>query len=288
MSASTMYEEVTYQSDDGLTLYARDYPKHPPAQTLLCMHGLTRNSSDFEPLCDYLHQEYRIVSVDQRGRGRSQYDPNIDNYQPARYVQDMFTLIEHLGLDKPVLVGTSMGGLMAMIMQATQVDGFAGLILNDIGPEVNPAGLARIASYVGKSEPVSNWDEAVSQVKLTNQAAFPAYSDDQWRAFAARLYRENDQGVPVLQYDSSIAKPMDDGNTEAVAPDLWPVFEACRSLPVLVIRGELSDILHPDCVSRMHDRHPGMQSVEVPGVGHAPMLDEPLAVDAIQRFLQEL
>ncbi len=153
----TDYRDLWYQSPDGLKLYARDYPG-PAGSTLppaLCMHGLTRNSADFAALADQLSASRRVLSVDQRGRGLSDYDSNTNNYTPATYVQDMFALLDGEGIDRVVLVGTSMGGLMSFLMAAMQPERIAAMIINDIGPEIDPTGLARIQGYVGKSGSVT-------------------------------------------------------------------------------------------------------------------------------------
>ena len=156
------YTDVWYQSTDGLKLYARDYPCRAGGvaqkATILCMHGLTRNSADFAGLAEHLSERFHVLSVDQRGRGRSEYDSVTSNYTPIIYVQDMFTLLDHLGLGEVILVGTSMGGLMSMLMAAMQPGRVRAIVLNDIGPELDPRGLERIKSYVGKSRPVSNWE----------------------------------------------------------------------------------------------------------------------------------
>ncbi len=282
----TDYRDLWYQSPDGLKLYARDYPG-PAGSTLppaLCMHGLTRNSADFAALADQLCAGRRVLSVDQRGRGRSDYDSNISNYTPATYVQDMFALLDGEGIDRVVLVGTSMGGLMSFLMAAMQPERIAAMIINDIGPEIDPAGLARIQDYVGKSGPVTTWDEAVAQQKAINGIAFPDFTEQQWQDFTRGLYRE-ENGAPVIAYDPAIAQPMSDQDSGAVPPDLWPVFEAITAIPMLVVRGATSDILSPGCVARMRELDPDLQVVEVPNRGHAPMLDEPAAQSAITGFL---
>ena len=285
----TDYRDLWYQSPDGLRLYARDYPG-PAGATLppaLCMHGLTRNSADFAALADRLSQQRRVLSVDQRGRGRSDYDSNIANYTPATYVQDMFALLDGEGIDRVMLVGTSMGGLMSFLMAAMQPERIAAMLINDIGPEIDPAGLARIQDYVGKSGPVSSWDEAVAQQKAINGIAFPDFTEEQWQDFTRGLYREQN-GVPVIAYDPAIAQPMSDQDSGAVPPDLWPVFQAITAIPMLVVRGASSDILAPSCVARMRELNPALQVAEVPNRGHAPMLDEPAARAAIDDFLQSL
>lgn len=285
----TEYQDLWFESGDGLQLFARDYPGpggagQPP---LLCMHGLTRNSADFAGLAAHLAPRRRLLCVDQRGRGRSAYDPVAAHYTPATYVQDMFGLLDGQRIDRVVLVGTSMGGLMAFMMGVIQPQRIAGMVINDIGPEVDPTGLARIKSYVGKTAPVSTWEQAIAQQRAINGLAFPDFSDAQWRAFTRGLYRDED-GVPVLAYDPAIAQPIAAEQANAVPPDLWPMFESLDSIPMLVLRGESSDILARACVERMRACHPGLFHVEIPDRGHAPMLDEPEALAAIDSFLGEI
>ena len=282
------YQDIYYQSQDGLRLYARDYAHGSPKATILCMHGLTRNSADFEGIANHLAPDYRLVVVEQRGRANSEWDPTPENYQPAVYVQDMFTLLDQLQLDSVVLMGTSLGGLMSMIMSAMQPERIRAVIMNDIGPVVNPAGLERIKGYVGKSGPVANWDDAIAEQQSINGREFPDFSDAQWLGFVKALYRENADGVPVLAYDPAISKPMLEDQDSAVPPDLWPAFDALKPLPTLVIRGELSDILARDCVSEMRSRKPDLVFAEIPNRGHAPILDEPGSIAAIDQFLGEV
>lgn len=279
------YQDIWYQSSDGLTLYARDYRHPDPAATLLCMHGLTRNSADFDGIANHLAGRYRLVVVDQRGRGRSQWDSDTGNYQPAVYVQDMFKLLDELELDRVGLVGTSMGGLMSMIMAAMQPVRVGSVILNDIGPVINPAGLERIKGYVGKSSAVTSWEEAVAQNRDINGREFPDFSDADWLRFTRALYVEDDSGVPVLAYDPAIAQPMAEDQDAAVPPDLWPAFAALAEIPTLVVRGAMSDILAPECVAEMLARKPDLQVAEIDNRGHAPILDEPAAIAAIDAFL---
>lgn len=285
------YRDHYYQSTDGLRLYARDYPcrdeSNADPSAVLCMHGLTRNSADFAGLADHLSNTFRVISVDNRGRGLSEYDTNVDNYTPATYVQDMFTLLADLDIDKVILCGTSMGGLMSFIMAAMEPARVRGMIINDIGPEVAQEGLDRIKAYVGKSEPVSNWQQAIAQAQEINAAAFPDFSDEQWDEFTRGIYRD-EGGVPVLAYDPAISQPMSDEQSAAVPPDLWPLFEASASIPMLLLRGESSDILAPDCVASMLEKHPGLQFVEVPNRGHAPTLNEAVSRAAIDAFLSAL
>lgn len=285
------YTDYWYQSNDGLRLYARDYrcqnEDNLEPTTVLCMHGLTRNSSDFAGLADHLCERYRLIAVDQRGRGQSEYDSVIANYTPLTYVQDMFTLLDKLAVARVILVGTSMGGLMSFLMSAMQPERVCAMIINDIGPELDPRGLQRIKDYVGKAAPVRNWTEAVAQTRAINGVAFPDFGEEQWMDFARGVYREQN-GVPVLAYDPAIAQPIADEESGAVPPDLWSVFESSREIPMLVVRGAESDILSRDCVDGMRSRRTQLQVAEVPLRGHAPTLTEPASRVAIDTFLAAL
>ncbi|MAZ89646.1 MAG: alpha/beta hydrolase [Cellvibrionaceae bacterium] len=282
----TTYKNIYYQVSDGLQLYARDYNQADSDQVLLCMHGLSRNSADFEPLCSLLSDHYRMIVVDQRGRGLSQWDENPERYQLPTYVADMWSLLDQLGLDKVTLIGTSMGGLMGMVMAAEKPDRIQGLVINDVGPEVAPQGLARIMSYVGKAKPIRNWGDAIEQTQAINQVCFPSFTQQQWQAMAERLYREDSEGVPVPSYDPKISQPIASDEAAAVPPDLWPLFEQLR-VPMLAIRGQLSDLLSAECFARMQEVQPATALAVVEGVGHAPVLDEPQAIAAIRGFLTE-
>ncbi|PHR91762.1 MAG: alpha/beta hydrolase [Robiginitomaculum sp.] len=282
------YEDVYYQSEDGLRLYARDSGSVSSAQTLLCMHGLTRNAADFAKIAERYRDKYRVVSVDQRGRGRSAYDPNSQNYQPDVYCRDMFRLIDHLELGNIVAIGTSMGGLMAMIMAATQPDVFKGVVLNDIGPVVDPVGIARIQSYVGKVGPFANWAEAEASIKGQGQDVFPDYTDADWADFARRVCEERSDGRVHFAYDKAISAGAKSDAPSIVPPDLWPAFKFLVGTPMLVVRGATSDILARKTVEEMQACHPNLKAVDIPRVGHAPMLDEPVAVTALDDFLEGL
>ena len=283
------YHDHWYTSADGLRLYARDYPGPGDDKLLpvLCMHGLTRSSMDFASIAGHLAASRRVISVDQRGRGKSDYDPVASNYMPPTYVGDMFKLLDELEISECLVIGTSMGGLMAMIMANMQPQRFRAVVLNDIGPELDPEGLDRIKNYVGRSREIRTWDDAVAQTREINEVAFPRYTDAEWLRFTRGLYKEVD-GVPVLAYDPAIAQPMLEADSNAVPPDLWPLFEGMAALPMLLVRGALTDLLAMDCVEKMETISPGLEVVQVPDRGHAPMLDEPVAVDAIERFFARI
>lgn len=280
------FEEVRFPSADGrLTLFARDYPgKGAP---LVLLHGLTRNSADFSELAGSLAGRFRVIVPDQRGRGRSGRDDDPAGYALPMLCADTLGLVARLGLERPVLIGTSMGGLMAMGMAAANAAGYRGIILNDVGPEVEAAGLARISAYAGKVEAIASWDDAAAYARRINGAAFPQYDDAQWLAFARRTFREDDSGALALDYDPAIAGA-GTGTPGAPPPDLWPVWDALAQLPILAIRGAASDILSSATLERMAARHPGLKTCTVAGIGHAPMLDEPEAVAAIEQFLEHV
>ena len=280
------YREHRYAAaSGGLTLFARDYGGDGPP--LLLMHGLTRNSADFEPLAAVLAPRWRLVVPDQRGRGLSDSDPAPANYRPDVYVADMFALLDGLGIERCGLIGTSMGGLMAMIMGAMQPARISAMVLNDVGPELDPAGLARIAGYVGGGTSFADWDEAAAACAAINASAFPGFGPDDWLAWARRTCREDAEGRVSFAYDPAIARGFE-GEGEVAPTDLWPLWDALSPLPVLAIRGALSDLLAPATVQTMAARHSGpFSSIEVSGRGHAPLLDEPAALAAIETFLAE-
>ncbi|MDA8961730.1 alpha/beta hydrolase [Congregibacter sp.] len=288
-NSDSQYSDVWYESADGLRLYARDYPGPDSSQLLpvLCMHGLTRNSADFAGIAAHLAKTRRVVSVDQRGRGLSAYDSNPANYTPVTYVGDMFTLLDKLAIDKMLVIGTSMGGLMSMLMANMQPERFAAVVLNDIGPELDPVGLARIKNYVGKHREIRSWDDAVAQTREINEVAFPRYTDEEWLRFTKGLYREID-GVPQLAHDAAIAQAILEADDNAVPPDLWPLFANMAAMPMLLVRGAVTDLVAMDCVEKMQELAPGLQVVNIPERGHAPMLDEPLAVEAIEGFFSSV
>ncbi|MDZ7670507.1 MAG: alpha/beta hydrolase [Gammaproteobacteria bacterium] len=282
------FEDRWVTTGDGLKLYARDYPNDSAPFTVLCLHGLTRNSADFEDLAQVLARHYRVVVMDQRGRGRSDNDPTPANYHLGTYVADTLTLLDALKVDDAALIGTSMGGLMSMVLGSTAPQRFRGMVLNDIGPVVEAAGLERIRGYVGRGGSAAGWDEAVEQIRANNAAAFPNLSDQEWLAFARRLYRERSPGELEPAYDPAIAEPMNADTTAAVPGDLWELFDTLADMPMLVLRGELSDILSAETVAEMARRKPGLQYLEIPQRGHAPLLSEAPAVRGIEDFLREL
>lgn len=279
------YIDVFYQSDDGLRLYARDYPGPTvDAPVILCMPGLTRNSKDFSDLANELQQSRRVICADQRGRGRSARDTDPSRYHPGRYARDMRTLLDVLHIPRLVVIGTSLGGLMALLLMASEPQRIQAAVLNDIGPEIDPRGVARIAAYVGKTAPATTWDEAARQTMLINGEALADFNNDNWHAMARDLYVQ-EGSAPILDYDPAIAEGV---NAGTAAPNLWPLFDSVGERPMLVIRGQTSDILSMETLAEMSRRLPQLISLNIAGRGHAPTLNEPNARLAISRFLDGL
>lgn len=280
------YRERWVSAQDGLRLYARDYGDPlAPAPPLLCLTGLTRNSKDFNDLAQRHAARRRVVCPDYRGRGRSAYDPDWRNYQPEVYVRDLMALLAALSLHKVVICGTSLGGLLAMGLSVATPSALAGVILNDVGPELNPGGLSRILEYVGVDKPQGDWDGAIAHLKQLFGADSLA-GEAKWRSFAEATYRRRDDGLLHYDWDTALAKPLlaDRGQV----PDLWRLYGALKRVPVLAIRGERSDVLSEATFARMAELKPDLIQVTVPEVGHTPELDEEPAERAIDGFLESL
>lgn len=289
MAPSISFQERRWTSRDGLSLYARDYPGSgdEPGLPVICLHGLTRNSKDFEDIAPLIvGWGRRVIAPDVRGRGQSDRDPNPNNYQPKIYARDMVEMMAALQIPRAVFLGTSMGGIITMTLMAIRPKAIAAAMLNDVGPAVGPEGIARILSYAGKPAEIRNWDDAADYVRRTNGIAFAHYGDADWHRFARRTFRQGKDG-PELDYDPAIgvalAKPIP-RSAGWIAGLLFRLL--ARRRPTLLIRGGMSDIISRDIADRMQRMAPGMKRVDVPGVGHAPMLDEPEAVDAIRNFLR--
>jgi pimeloyl-ACP methyl ester carboxylesterase len=281
------FNEYRWRSHDGLSLYSRIYDEAPPqALTVLCLHGLTRNSRDFERLAPHLASRFRVICPDLRGRGLSGWDSNWHNYQPSVYVTDLTALVKALPIERMAIIGTSLGGILAMMLAYVAPETMAGLVLNDIGPEIAPAGAERIRGYAGRLPPVSRWDEAVAQLREVYGSAWPGLSDSMWAELARRSYREDTHGAPVLDVDPKVGDAM--RASPSPAPTLWPLFGAIKGVPILAIRGARSDILSEETFARMQREKPDLERLEVAHRGHVPLLDEPECLAAIDVFLAPL
>lgn len=284
----TDYAEKTFRSKDGLELYYRDYAGPTEARhTLLCLPGLTRNSRDFEDLAAYLSQKDRVLCIDFRGRGKSAYAADPMTYQPPTYVQDVNELLKIENVTEAVFIGTSLGGLVSMLAANVIRHRVKAIVLNDVGPDIDPEGLDRIKTYLGKVTVLDSWEDVVAGIKFLNGHVYPDWADDQWLSMARKLCVEDAGGKIRADYDTNIAVPFD--NVAPVATrDLWPFFAALKGFPVLAIRGETSDILSNDTFNKMKHVYPDLRQAVVPRIGHAPYLMEPEALSAIESLLDGL
>lgn len=283
-AAYTMGE---WTSADGLTLRYRDYPGPADRPPVLCIPGLTRNARDFEPIAAAFAGEWRVICADLRGRGQSDYAKDSATYNPLQYVSDIAALFEQTGIDRIVALGTSLGGIVTMLLAAQAPERIAAAVLNDIGPEVEPAGLARIRDYVGQGRSFPTWMHAARGLREQGAVAYPDYAISDWLRLAKRLMVVGSSGRVVFDYDMKISEPFN-APPPAEPVDMWPAFRALAGRPVVAVRGALSDILSAATLKRMGKEVPGLEVVTLPRVGHAPTLEEPEAQAAIGRLLAKL
>jgi len=276
-----------WESNDGLKLHYRDYAGGASRPPILCIPGLTRNARDFEGVAERLAGDWRLICVDLRGRGESGYAKDPMSYVPLTYLQDLEALIATLRLERFVLFGTSLGGLMTMLLAASDKERIAGALLNDIGPVVETRGLEHIRSYVGRSQNWPTWLHAARFLAEAQADRYPDWKLDQWLVYAKRLCKLTPAGRIVFDYDMRIAEPFKLPGGES-GFDLWPAFRALAGIPSLVVHGEISDLLSAGTVARMKDEVSEMESVTVSNVGHAPTLDEPEAAAAIDALLERV
>ena len=280
------YQDGTWTSPDGLRLHYRDYPGDPERTPVLCVPGLTRNARDFAALAERLAGERRVIVAELRGRGESAWASDPMTYVPPVYAGDVRALIGELGIGPVALFGTSLGGIVAMLLGAIDPALLAGVLLNDIGPVLEPDGIARIVAYVGGATVWPDWEAAAATQAAVHGPAYPDYGSAEWLAMARRLCRETADGI-VLDYDPAIAAPFSVPPPDPT-PDPWPLLDGLADKPVLLVRGGLSDILGAATAARMAERLPGMELVEIPRVGHAPTLGEADCARAIARLLARI
>jgi pimeloyl-ACP methyl ester carboxylesterase len=287
-----VFAEQEVRASDGLRLYYRKYPGDPQRTAVLCLPGLTRNSRDFEALAPHISSVSRrsVVALDLRGRGHSASDPEWRNYRPEIYVRDVLAVLDAAGLQRVIVIGTSLGGIVGMLLASLHRTRTAGLVLNDIGPALEVAGMLRIASSAGTARTVTTWTEAAADARAANAAVYPEFTDADWMTFARRVYREDSPGRIIRDVDPNVGRAVREpaGVPTGAVPDFWGAFDALDGLPLLCLRGELSDLLSAATVARMAERHAGMKSIEIPRRGHAPTLDEPESRAAIDAFIKQL
>jgi pimeloyl-ACP methyl ester carboxylesterase len=283
------FRERFFTSQDGLRLYFRDYGgggaggRDRPA--VLCLPGLARNSKDFHHVAQRLAFERRVVCPDYRGRGRSDYDPNWRNYEARTYVGDLRHLLAALNLHRVVVIGTSLGGMLAMALAVAAPQALEGAVINDVGPEVDAAGLGRIVRYIRGCRPQPDW-EAAARYLRQSMPNLSIETNEDWIKLARNTYRERDDGLLHPDWDANLAKPL--LRKREPPPDLWPLFRALRPVPTLALRGGASDVLSAETFARMKAEKPDLVQVTLAGVGHPPFLGEPEAVAAIDAFLASL
>ena len=277
---------IDVRTADGLRLYAET---HGPAKSkltpLLCLAGLTRNAKDFEPLLTWLPRNRTIVAMDYRGRGRSDWSKDWKTYHPLQELEDAIALLDQLAIERVAVLGTSRGGIVAMLMAAVHGPRLVGALLNDIGPRIETAGLLRLARTVGQANAFADWSAATAALKEMTPG-FATLSEREWGAFARRIFRAEPSGVRY-DYDPGVARglPMLTADTVGALPELWTQFAALGTKPTAVLRAEHSDFLSADTVDRMKAVHPGLLTKTVAGRGHVPFLDEPECRSTITEWL---
>ncbi len=286
MSEEKSFQEIYWESDDGLKLHARDYPSDSDKTPVICVPGLTRNARDFDHLGAVFDGARRIIMVDLRGRGLSEYSNDSSSYNPKQYVSDIIMLMDELKIPKAIFFGTSLGGVVTMIMAKMHPDRVAGALLNDIGPELDQKGLDRIADHVGQGRSFDTWAHAARDISENSGDIFPDFTLKDWIAFAKKVYRMNSSGRIKLDYDMKIAEPFDSKGGGSGA--LWNALENMQDIPTLILRGELSDLFSEQVANKMLGKLDKGELVTVPRVGHAPTLEEPASLDAISQLLHRI
>ncbi len=279
--------ERTYSSGDGLSLFFRDWDEsgRATAVPVLCLAGLTRNSKDFHRLARRLAPNRRVICLDLRGRGRSAYDTDWRNYHPRVYLEDLRHLLAALGIARVIVIGTSLGGLLGMAMATAMPGALAGLVLNDVGPDVDLDGLARIYGYISRDHPQPDWPSAVAFLRAKLPRLSPK-TGAEWLEFAQNTFHPGTDGRLHYDWDVAIARPLARGLDREY--DLWQLWRALARTPTLAIRGQASDILSSETFARMKATKPDLLQATLPAVGHAPTLDEPPLREVVDDFVRRL
>lgn len=276
-----------WYSAEGLRLHYRNYEGPRDKPPILCIPGLTRNARDFEPVADRYAGDWRVIIVELRGRGMSDFDPDPSHYAPPYYVADLLKLLDQEGIADAVFMGTSLGGICTMLLASTDADRIAGAMLNDIGPVIDQAGIDRIGGYVGREVRFDSWDQAIDALSERNREVFPKWKRDQWERYTRRILHETSDGIG-LNYDMRIAENFR-AATEGPQGANWHLFESLAGRPVTILRGERSDLLAQDIAEQMVERlGSDAELVVVPDVGHTPNLEEPESQGAMDRLLERV
>jgi pimeloyl-ACP methyl ester carboxylesterase len=286
---SAEWQDIYYASFDDLKLHARHYRvEEPKGRPVLCLPGLTRNAKDFHylalALATHKQRPREVYTIDYRGRGLSQYDRHWENYTPYIELLDTLDFMTLAGLHQAAIIGTSRGGIIAMMMAAVRPTNMSAVVLNDVGPIIETRGLARIMGYVGRMPVPKTWEDAGMLLRDMNDRAFPGISLRQWEEIAHDIFNER-KGRPAQSYDKRLARAFGRIDLSRPAPDLWLQFAALAQFPVLVLRGGNSDLLKPETVDAMVERHPNLRQLTVERQGHAPLLRDRETVEVIAGFL---
>jgi len=280
------WTDRSWTSRDGLKLHFREYAGPSDKPPILCLPGLTRNARDFADLAAQLAGEWRVLCPDMRGRGDSDYARDPMTYTPVHYVEDVEALLEAEGITRFVAIGTSLGGLMTMLLAAKDPARIAAAVINDVGPEIEAAGLERIREYVGQGRSYETWVHAARALQEASRDIYPRYELPDWLRLAKRCMVIGSGGRIVFDYDMNIAEPFEAPEGPAPAPEvMWALYDLLAARPLVVLRGAHSDILSAEVAARMAARSASVELVTIADVGHAPTLDEPEAIAAIGRLL---
>lgn len=284
----TGYASLFVTAPDGLRLHVRRYGERGRALPMVCLPGLTRNGADFHELATALTrdtaQPRQVFTIDSRGRGRSDYDPNPENYSFVVELADVIAVVTALEIGSAIFLGTSRGGVLVMLLGAARPTAIAGAILNDIGPVIDVKGLMRIKGYAGKLPTPRSYEEGADILRRLGDAQFPGLSAESWLRQARQIWRE-ENGAMVLAYDTNIAKTLENIDVEHAPPAIWAQFDSLAHVPLMVVRGGNSDILSAATLDAMRERRLDIDILEVPNQGHAPLLAEGDVVARIAAFV---
>jgi pimeloyl-ACP methyl ester carboxylesterase len=286
-TSDTSYSTFVTASD-GLRLHARCYGRpSAPGTPVVCLPGLARTSADFDVLATALSRDgphaRRVIALDYRGRGLSQYDRDPANYSLPVELADVLAVVTALETLPAIFIGTSRGGILTMLLAAVRPSAIAGAVLNDIGPVIEPQGLMRIKGYVGKLPDPQTFQEGAEILRRLFHSQFPRLGPDDWLAAASRMFKA-ENGRLVTTYDPKLATTLQEIDPRQPVPALWKEFDALAKVPVMVVRGANSDILSPATLVQMRARHPSLEILEVPDQGHAPLLAEPDTIAHLLSF----
>ncbi|MFT0892640.1 alpha/beta fold hydrolase [Pseudochelatococcus sp. G4_1912] len=292
MGETLAFRNVYLSAKDGLKLHVREYgPRVSERPTVVCLPGMARNATDFHALAEMLandpDQPHRVICIDYRGRGLSEWDPDWTHYNPFTELDDLQQVLTALAVDKATFVGTSRGGLIVLGLAAAAPELINAVVFNDIGPVIEPQGLARIRGYLGNLPTPANYQEAIGIVRDYLESQFTALEDHDWEVFAQGTWLEND-GALKLAYDPALKKTLEGLDLTKASPPLWPMFDALKNVPMMAVRGENSDILRADTLSEMQARRTQLETLFVPNQGHAPVMTHPDVSGPIARFISRV